>query len=152
GVVLTLYLLERPSLVDEARAAPARAQRWLLVPLFALWANLDAWFLLAPALLVLYTVGEALRRPWGELRGLWLLVPAGLVACLLTPYHYHTFAWPTPLGLSFAERALMRDPAGQGLVFSPFAARFAASAIFASPGAWAYYLLLGGGLASFALL
>jgi hypothetical protein len=155
GVVLTLYLLERPSLVEEDRAGRARAQRWLLVPLFALWANLDGWFVLGPALLGLYALGELLRcpagGPRGELRALGLLTLAGLAACLLTPYHYHTFAWPAPLGLWPAERALMGDPLGRGLVVSPFGARFMASVVFASPGAWAYYLLLAAGLASFAL-
>src|SRR5262249_51137767 len=44
GVVLTLFLLERPALVEGTQADRARALRWLLVPLFALWANLDGWF------------------------------------------------------------------------------------------------------------
>jgi hypothetical protein len=150
GVELTLYLLERPSLVERDRADRARSQRWLLVPLFALWANLDGWFVLGPILVGLYAVGEALRR----VRSWWslgLLTLAGLAACFLTPYHYRTFAWPTPLGLSPAEQALMRDPLGQGLVVSPFGARFAAAPVFASPGAWAYYLLLAAGPASFVL-
>jgi hypothetical protein len=153
GVVLTLYLLERPALVAE-NAARARALRWLLVPLFALWANLDGWFLLGPLLVGLYALGELLRRLLGartpgEVRNLVLLTLAGLAACLLTPYHYRTFAWPTPLGLTDAEQALLRDPLGRGLLVSPFGARFAASPVFASPGAWAYYLLLVAGAASF---
>src|SRR5262249_47296079 len=74
-----------------------------------------------------------------------------LAACLLTPYHYRIFTLPTPLGLSHAEQALMRDPLGGGLVVSPFGARFLASSHFASPGVWAYYLLLVAGLASFVL-
>src|SRR5207253_216989 len=65
GVVLTLYLLERPSLLEGSRAERARALRWLLVPLFALWANLDAWFLLGPALAGLYALGAVLRRSLG---------------------------------------------------------------------------------------
>jgi tetratricopeptide (TPR) repeat protein len=158
GVVLTLYLLERPSLVVDSRAGRARARRWLLVPLFALWANLDAWFLLGPALVGLYALGELLRRPLGggparrgELPALALLALAGSAACLLTPYHYHTFAWPAPLGLSQAERAWMHDPLGQGLVVSPFATWSRAAPALASPGGWAYCLLLAAGAASFAL-
>ena len=158
GVVLTLYLLERPSLVESDRVARARALRWLLVPLFALWANLDGWFLLGPVLVGLYALGEIVRHLLGERRSrspgevwtLGLLTLAGLAACLLTPYHYRTFAWPIPLGLSHAERALMSDPLGDGLVVSPFGPRFVAAPVFASPGAWAYYLLLAGGLVSFA--
>ncbi len=160
GVALTLYLLERPGLVAPERAGRARAQRWLLVPLFALWANLDGWFVLGPALVGLYAVGEtadcglegqsAIRNPQSAI-GLWLLTLAGLGACLLTPYGYHTFAWPALLGLTHAERALMGDPLGSGLVISPFGARFVHSTFFASAGAWAYYLLLAAGLVSFAL-
>jgi tetratricopeptide (TPR) repeat protein len=158
GVVLTLYLLERPALVEDSLADRARAQRWLLVPLFACWANLDAWFLLGPVLVGLYTLGELLCRVLahghpvrpGEFRALAFLTLAGLAAGLLTPYHYHTYAWPTPLGLSHTEQALMRDPLGQGLVVSPFAARLSAPA-FVSPGGWAYCLLLAAGAVSFAL-
>jgi hypothetical protein len=174
GVVLTLWLLERPALVEEARADKARALRWLLVPLFALWANLDGWFVLGPVLVGLYALGEGLRRllgggrrmdfqsvrlhgrignpsHHGELRALMLLTLAGVGACLLTPYHYHTFAWPTPLGWTHAEQVWMRDPLGQGLVVSPLGTRFAASPAFASAGGWAYYLLLGAGAASLIL-
>jgi hypothetical protein len=172
GVVLTLYLLERPSLVEDSKAERVRSLRWLLVPLFALWANLDAWFLLGPVLVGLYALGELLRfvgmlsggsqnvpvnhgaAPNGrrsDLRSLVLLALAGLAACLLTPYHYHTFAWPTPLGLSHTEQALMHDPLGRGLVVSPFGMRITSSPAFASPGGWAYCVLLVSGAASFVL-
>jgi tetratricopeptide (TPR) repeat protein len=161
GVVLTLYLLERPSLLEGAAAERARAGRWLLVPLFALWANLDGWFLLGPSLVGLYAVGELLsllpgQEPSSSSRkraagSTPLLALAGLAACLATPYHYHAFAWPTPLGLTPTEQALRQDPLGQGLVVSPFGGRFASSPVFYSPGAWAYYLLLVAGAASFVL-
>jgi hypothetical protein len=159
GVTLTLYLLERPSLLDGPRAERARLWRWLLVPLFALWANLDGWFLLGPVLVALYALGESLRRLAGgagsvrpgELRAMTLLALAGLAACFLTPYPSHTFAWPTPLGLSHAEQVLMSDPAGQGLVASPFVPHSALPFAFAGPGGWAYCLLLAAGAASFIL-
>jgi tetratricopeptide (TPR) repeat protein len=143
GVVLTLYLLEQPR---------ASSRRWLLVPLFALWANLDGWFVLGPLLVGLYAIGAVLRpRVPGEARSLVLLTLAGLVACLLTPFHYHTFAWPTPLGLSHTEQVLMEGPLAQPLVFSPLGARFVASSTFVSAGAWAYYALLALGALSFVL-
>jgi tetratricopeptide (TPR) repeat protein len=148
GVVLTLYLLENTG-----------ASRWLLIPLFALWANLDGWFVLGPILIAFYAFGEALSRVFGgaqrarfgELRALTMLLAAGLAACCLTPYHYHTFAWPTPLGLSHTEQVLMRDPLGQTLVVSPFGANFASAPAFASPGGWAYCALLAAVAASFVL-
>ncbi len=157
GTALTLYLLERPALVEGFRAERARSRRWLLVPLFALWANLDAWFLLGPVLVGLYALDAAVRRLRGmaahpgDLLSLTLLALTGLAACFLTPFHYHTFAWPTPLGLTHAEQAWMRDPLGQGLVVSPFVGRFAAASTFASVGGLAYCLLLAAGAASFAL-
>ncbi len=158
GTALTLYLLERPALVEDSRVERARSLRWLLVPLFALWANLDGWFLVGPVLVGLYALGEAMRRPLtpraayrGELRSLTLLALIGLAACFLTPFHYHTLAWPIPLGLSHAEQAWMRDPLGQGLVVSPFVGRLTAASAFASVGGWVYCLLLAAGAASFVL-
>ncbi len=159
GVLLTLYLLERPSLLDGVAAERARARRWLLIPLFVLWANLDGWFVLGPILVGLHTLGSAIRTP--RIRrsesgnsladsGL-LLTLATVAACLATPYHYHIFTWPTPLGLTAAEQTLRQDPLGQTLVLSPFADRFVASPFFRSPGIWAYYMLLAASAFSFVL-
>jgi tetratricopeptide (TPR) repeat protein len=152
GLLATVYLLERPNLREEA-SKNVRRRRWLLLPLFALWANLDSWFVLGPLVVGLYALGTWIRRPTAERRSefltLGLLALFGLVACLCTPHNYRTFVWPTPLGLSQAERAWRHDPLGSDLVVSSFGARFAASPIFTSPGAWAYYLLLVGGAASF---
>lgn len=159
GLVLTLYVLERPNLLDGAAAERARTGRWLLVPLFALWANLDGWFLLGPLLVGLYALGALFRRMLsaarpaaaGEARPLVLLTLAGLAACLATPYHYRIFAWPTPLGLTGAEQALRHDPLGQPLVYSSFGTSFVSSPLFHSPGAWVYYFLLAASAASFVL-
>src|SRR5579875_3062835 len=165
GVVLTLYLLE-PYGIEGISTERAREGSWLLVPLFALWANLDEWFVLGPALVGLYAVGEWLRRPsieGGESSGksagkhpssarrLFLLFFVGLAACLITPYHYRTFAWPTLVGLSHTEQALQNDPLGPQLLFSSFGGHFVHSPLFRSPGAWAYYLLLAAGAFSFVL-
>ena len=153
-LLLTLYLLERPRSVEET-AARARRQRWLIVPLFALWANLDGWFVLGPLTVGWYALGQLVRgsaaNRWNEFFTLSLLSLAGLAACLCTPYHVRTLAWPTPLGLTPGERAWMLDPLGRDLVVSSFGRRFASSAIFTSPGAWAYYLLTIAGAISFFL-
>lgn len=155
GVVVTLYLLERPGLSEGAAAEKGKRGRWLLVPLFALWANLDSWFILGPLLVGLYVLGELLcRSPASEgstppARRFLLLFCAGLAACLATPYHYHIFAWPTPLGITHTEQALREDPLGRALVLSPFGSLFVDSALFRSPGAWAYYLLLAASAISF---
>jgi tetratricopeptide (TPR) repeat protein len=162
GVLVTLYLLERPALLDGAAAERARAERWLLVPLFALWANLDGWFILGPILVGLYALGSRKVRSeeWGVRREnhsslltphASLLFCVGLAACLATPYHYRIFAWPASLGLTHTEQVLRGDPLGPNLVLSPFGERFAASPFFRSPGTWAYYFLLTAGAISFVL-
>ena len=66
GLILTLWLLERPAFVDESKIQKARRMRWLLLPLFALWANLDGWFLLGPILVGLYALAEGLTAMVGE--------------------------------------------------------------------------------------
>ena len=156
GVVLTLYLLERPFLVEEACIDRARRQRWLLPILFALWANLDSWFFLGPALVVLYALGELVRgrrSPRGDDRGpLFLLTLAGLAACFATPSHYHTLAWLPPLGWSHTEQTLMQNGLGQRLFVAPFGGRWVTAPALASPGGWAYCMLLVGGGLSFARL
>src|SRR5205823_3856253 len=69
---LTLWLLERPRLLRQARqldpAAVAAAPHathtrslWWLPVLFVLWVNLDQWFLLGLALIALYAVGALLQ-------------------------------------------------------------------------------------------
>jgi hypothetical protein len=158
GIILTLWLLERPRLVGEAKAGKARRARWLLLPLFALWANLDGWFLLGPLLVALYALGEGLTAALSssparlrEFGTFALLTLAGLTACLLTPYHYHIFSWPTSLGLTHAEQAWLHDPAGRNLVISPFARPWESALAFSGPGGWAYCALLMAGVASFAL-
>jgi hypothetical protein len=156
GIVLTLFLLERPHWLEGVSAERARAGRWLLVPLFTLWANLDGWFVLGPVLVGLYMLGELLSRRFRGRSGdpvhrLFLLFCAGWAACLATPYHYRIFTWPVSLGLTAAEQALRHDPLGRTLIFSPFGAYFAGSPLFRSPGAWAYYFLLVASAASFVL-
>src|SRR5262249_6394010 len=55
---LTIYLLTKDT-ADHAGSRPF----WLLVPLFALWANVDAWFILGPICVFLFWLG-ALMDGW----------------------------------------------------------------------------------------
>ncbi|HKB39107.1 MAG TPA: hypothetical protein VKD72_21895, partial [Gemmataceae bacterium] len=104
---------------------------WPLLPLFALWANLDEWFLLGPITVGLYALGQALQanqtqrgptagtpRP-GEVRALGVVFVVGLVACLLNPHHVFVFALPASLGFSAAADALAQDTALRQLFSSP---------------------------------
>src|SRR5262249_36220219 len=94
-LAVTLLLLQRR---PRPGAPLVRDPRWWLVPLFALWVNLDAWFFLGPLTVALWLVGEVLQtylpqarpteaepEPNGPAR-LGLLLGAGLVACLLNPH------------------------------------------------------------------
>jgi hypothetical protein len=136
---LTFWLLRRPRLFDKRTAgvpgrraeAPARPlwSLWLLPPLFALWVNLDGWFLLGPAVVALYLLGEALQV-WivpgddgpapGELRTLTLALVVGVAACLLNPFHYHAFVLPAQLGFTEAGELLRDDIQFKTTFLSPF--------------------------------
>jgi hypothetical protein len=95
---LTLYLLNRYGTTGDWRL-------WLLPPLFALWINLDSWYVLGPLTVALFLLGELLQRLVGpkqadapaRLRPLALVLLAGLAACLLNPHHYHALTLPPEL-------------------------------------------------------
>jgi hypothetical protein len=121
-LALTLWLLER-----GRRLRADNNAGWLLAYgpiclLFALWANLDDWFLLGPLTVGLYLIGAvgAGGKTRGDLSGLALTLGVGLLACLLTPFHVHGFTVPVELGLSATAQALEKDPALQHLFISPF--------------------------------
>ncbi len=158
---LTLWLLYRP--LNAADAPVGRWNcYWLLPPLFALWVNLDEWFLLGPAAVALFLLGEGLHI-WscrlaeekspsrGQLRTLGLVLAVGVGACLLNPHHVHAFALPWELGLTQAGEALAQDADFHYLFGSSFQNVLLPSASGFSLAAWAYPPLVILGLISFAL-
>lgn len=74
---------------------------WLLIPLFAVWSNLDPRMFLGLAALVLYGVGELAGNflgrqgfPDGSRRArLWIAIASSIAASFLNP-----FFWKAPLG------------------------------------------------------
>jgi hypothetical protein len=114
----TLYLLLRPgsAAVPAApgkegaagtAARPVDRHLWLLPPLFALWANLDAWFVLGPLVVLLMLVGEAVQSRLApeakpRLKKLGLVLLVGVAACLATPYLLQGFTLPTELAYFLA--------------------------------------------------
>jgi tetratricopeptide (TPR) repeat protein len=121
---------------------------YALPVVIAVWVNLDAWFLLGPLLVALFWLGGALDREAGRLP-LWLL-PACLAACLLNPHHVHALTLPAELSPSVWGSDLRRDVRFAPLFASPWHLTLLGRAGGFSLAAWAYFLLLGLGVVSFA--
>lgn len=158
---LTIFLLQR---TEERHPAAGRAPAYLLVPLFALWANLDAWFLLGPATVALYLIGEILQGtispteegtgPEGRarFRTLAVVLAAGSAACLLNPYHVRVFLLPPDLWGALFGGPLREDRIFQSLFLSPISpAFFGVNGGFWNAAGMAYFALALAGLVSFVL-
>jgi hypothetical protein len=164
-LALTLYLLwhepVRPKSAFMRRLVGWTGNRlWVFLPLlFALWANIDAWFFLGPLAVAVALAGESLharmtapRPPAGVLEGperkrLLLTLIVGLLACLLNPFHVHVFALPAEFGSAAIAIVREHEP-GTRLGASPFEAayfRAVPSEWFRPRGLtiseWGYYLL-----------
>ena len=145
AVLLALTVAILALHVDPCR--PKGCRVWVLVPLFALWVNVDGWFFLGPLTLALFWVGERLGGPARERRLSLGLVGAGLVACLLSPHHVFAFALPPEVSPAVLGSGL-RDDAR----FAPFFQRgyvglFERPDWYARlPGAAALALFVGGAL------
>jgi tetratricopeptide (TPR) repeat protein len=135
--------------------------------LFMVWVNLDGGFVFGLLLLAVWTVGAALQRvlplgddgddpgeaphPPGVLAAACV---AALVGCLLNPYHVRVFRLPPELAVLTAPDVVRADP----FVEETFREQFPAGPLTAayvtqvgSTAAAALYLLLGFGLAGFAV-
>ncbi len=129
---ITLYLLDRAGVLALAERRPhapreekQHAERdvydvrclWALPPLFALWANLDHWFILGPLVVGLCWAGMGLGR-WFRGTGavpaksLGIVFGAGLAACVLNPFHVRVFQLPPELAYLIVA---ITDPIGLAL-------------------------------------
>lgn len=121
-----------------------------LPAVIALWVNLDAWFLLGPLLVLLCWLGERLDPAASARRlPLWLL-PACLVACLLSPHHVHALTLPPELSPA-VRAAFGTDPRFAGLFASPWQLAALAPAGGCNLALWAFFVLLALGVVSFAV-
>lgn len=144
---LSLWLLVKPQM-DETKTP--RRNHYLLLPLlFALWANIDEWFLLGPMLVVLFWLGERFQ---GSRRIPGWVAPAALAACLLNPHTYHAFALPAELSPVTWASGLRQDARFHPLFASPWQSNtYLHPATWHNAAALAYFALLLLGLISFLL-
>jgi hypothetical protein len=143
--------------------------------LFALWANLDVWFILGPLTVALFLVGGWIGRLLGagrkvevnNLRRLSLVLVVGLAACLVNPSGVYVFALPADLaylvvqltgpmpspflagGTSLYELAQV-DPS-QVPLFTPLLSAYWQPNYGLNVAGISYFVLLGLGILSFLL-
>ena len=137
---------------------------WLLPPLFALWVNCDAWFILGPLTVGLYLAGELVQRGLSgegadsdepnatETRKLGFVLVVGVAACLLNPHHFHALELPIEFGFAPAGNAIEADPQFRPLFLSPLRKEYYANDIGWSAAGLAYWPLLFVGLISFSMV
>jgi hypothetical protein len=143
---LTFWLLWRPH-AEDREAGPLPWSSYLSLPLvFALWVNVDEWFLLGPALTAMFWLGERLRGQ--RLTPGWV-VPAGLAACLLNPHTFHAFTPPAELSPIAWTSGLSRDSRFQAMFASPWQPEYLRTAFRPNAAALAYFALTLLGVASF---
>ncbi len=126
---------------------PLATGHWSLLLVFALWVNVDEWFLLGPVLAALFWLGERLQ---GQRQTPGWLVPAGLAACLLNPHTYHAFVLPAELSSVPWTSGLRQDVHLHAQFTSPWREYLYAAAKL-NAAALAYFALLSLGLVSFLL-
>jgi hypothetical protein len=143
---LTIWLLWKTH--TQTRPAVRLPSAWLLPLLFALWVNVDEWFLLGPILAALFWLGERLQ---GQRQTLGWLVLLSLSACLLNPHGYHAFTLPAELSTVPWTSGLRQDPRFQALFASPWHSAYLHAGGQLNAAILAYYLLTALGLVSFLL-
>src|SRR5262249_18772675 len=129
-----------------------RRLEWCLPVLFALWVNLDAWFLLGPLTVAIFAVASR----WSadeRFSGLMRILVVGLLACWATPPHALAFRLPMELSPAVLRSPLLSDPRFERLFESPwhlsrYTARPAAYSAGLNAAGLAYFVLLGLGIAS----
>src|SRR5262249_1174795 len=61
-LALTLWVLEQQKQKNHERTSARLKGYWPIPVLFALWVNVDNWFMLGPLVVVLYFIGSLLPR------------------------------------------------------------------------------------------
>lgn len=141
-LALVLLLLRRESADGKA------LWRWLLPPLFLVWANLHSGFLLGLGLAALYWLGEAVAARMGTAgpasapnwRQRLAALGASLLASLANPHHVEALLYPVRLVTQPAATGMIAelqppfDPQFRGALFLWFLLLAAATLAVLLPG------------------
>lgn len=135
GMTLCILMRSRTVAFGASPNGGRSVTSWVLPPLFALWANFDSWFLLGPLTMGVFLLGEAFQQAFdpgrfgddkprpGELKQMFIVLLAGVGACLLNPHHLHGFALPPEL-FSGAFDLLRRADPPFVRVYSPWTGEY----------------------------
>lgn len=137
-LALTVALLER-------RVAGIWSKVWLL-GLFALWANVDGWFLLGPLAVFCYWLGGLATQ---RTVPFWL-VPVSAMVGLLNPSLQRAFVLPAELTFPLTHGDLANVPFFRSLFLSPLGADFYLAGTATTWAGLAFLALVALGLISFA--
>ncbi len=173
GVTLVLLLrreLREESAEERRRLAavpvpwlgePADRPLWLLPVLFALWVNLDSWFILGPLAVALYLAGSAAQaffdrgKPDSPRTGAWrplaAVLAVGVLACLLNPFGPRALTLPSEIGARGVLAQLRDDDLFARLLCSPLQEEYFRTDLGLHIAGMAYFPLLVAGLVSFYL-
>jgi tetratricopeptide (TPR) repeat protein len=161
--VILSFLLLAATLFLLVRVGTKSTWIWLLPVLCLLWVNVDEWFLLGPATIALYLLGEVIQqrqagkeqsaadRAHASPRVLGLVLVGSLAACFLNPYHVQAFLLPAAIDPILSASGLARAAQFRGLFLSPFERLYFLPQTGLSVAGLAYFPLLLLGVLSFAL-
>ncbi len=90
-------------------------RRWLLPPLFLIWANLHAGFIAGIAFLVIVVAAETVKRHWSlgavapreRITGLAAAVGASVVAACINPYGPSLFVFAATTGAAERQKGII---------------------------------------------
>jgi hypothetical protein len=101
--------------IAESYLRSGGRRRWLLPPLFLLWANLHAGFIAGLGFLVIVVVVEAVKRRWSigtvaprqRITGLAVAVGASALAACVNPYGPSIFVFAATTGATERQKGII---------------------------------------------
>jgi hypothetical protein len=101
--------------IAESYLRSGGRRRWLLPPLFLIWANLHAGFIAGLGFLLILLVAETVKRrwslgrvaPWQRISGLAVAVGASVIAACVNPYGPSLFVFAATTGSAEREKGII---------------------------------------------